>query len=101
MVKYILLFFGFVFGVGLLVFGLFTWLDTADDCDDYLDLAPLVVTASEAIELQKECEDDKTLGWVTMITGIILAIGVSAMGIIAIIYDGTKSAVKHNQEKDK
>ncbi len=32
---------------------------------------------------------------------IILAIGVSAMGIIAIIYDGTKSAVKHNQEKDK
>ena len=90
MVKYILLFFGFVLGIGLLAFGFFTWLDTAVDCDDYLDMigfGDFGLSQSEAIELQKECEDDKTLGWVTMITGTILTIGTIIIGILAFIWN--------------
>ena len=95
------MFFGFVLGIGLIVFGFNTWGQTpADGCEAYLDLADTGdggIEVGEAIALQEDCNDDITLGWATMISGIVLVIGVVIMGIIALIYDGTRSVVKHNQ----
>ncbi len=75
--------------------------NSADGCEAYLDLADTGdggMELGEAFALQKECEDDITLGWATMISGIVLVIGVIVMGIIAVLYDGTKSIVNHNQK---
>ena len=100
MIKYILLFFGFVLGIGLIVFGFNTWGQTpAEGCDVYLELfeEDTGIEIGEAIALQEDCNDDITLGWATMISGIVLVIGIVIMGIIALIYDGTRSVVNHNQ----
>ena len=91
MVKYILLFFGFILGICLITFGFYTWGTPADGCDAYLDLG---IEVSEAIALQEDCNDDITLGWATMITGIILVIGTKIIAIVAFIYDVRKDNAK-------
>ena len=86
------MFFGLVLGIGLIVFGLITWAQTpADGCDAYLDLG---IEVSEAMAHQEDCNDDVTLGWVTMISGTFLVIGVIIMGIIAMVIDVRKHSAK-------